>query len=113
MNQTLCRAISVLLLLSLLVGCSPIVEDTPDAISLYATFYPIYALAQMVLQDVPDLTLNCLVQPQDGCLRAYSLSDWDLYLLAYSADGVIMGGCGLESFEDTLTALGQSEFSVA
>lgn len=113
MKQTLSRAIGVLLLVSLLTGCSPIVDDTVETISLYATFYPVYALAQMIVEDVPDLTLNCLVQPQDGCLRSYSLSDWDIYLLAYSADGVIMGGCGLESFEDTLALFGASEFSVA
>lgn len=110
MKQTFLRFVAVLLLVVLLLtGCSRIVEeDSAEAITLYATFYPIYALTQMIVDEVPDLTLNCLVQPQDGCLRSYSLSDWDIYLLAYSADGVIMGGNGLEAFEDTLTSMGES-----
>lgn len=110
MKQTFLHFIAVLLLAALLLtSCSRIVEeDSTEAITLYATFYPIYALTQMIVEGVPDLTLNCLVQPQDGCLRNYSLSDWDIYLLAYSADGVIMGGNGLEAFEDTLTSMGES-----
>ena len=47
------------------------------------------------------------MQPQDGCLRDYALSDWDLYLLS-GADMVIAGGRGLESFESTLQSLGAS-----
>ena len=89
-----------------LVGCRPLVEDAPKALSLYATFYPIYALTDAVARDVPDMELHCLVQPQDGCLRSYQLSDWDLYLLAAGADAVVMGGRGLESFESALFAWG-------
>lgn len=110
MKRTFLRFFAVLLAVMLmLTGCSRIVEeDSTEAMTLYATFYPIYALTQMIVEDIPDLKLNCLVQPQDGCLRSYSLSDWDLYLLAYSADGVVMGGGGLEAFEDVLTYLGES-----
>lgn len=84
----------------LLCGCSPIVEESPETVNIYASFYPIYALTEMIVKDIPDLELHCLVQPQDGCLRSYSLSDWDLYLLGYSADALIMGGSGLESFSN-------------
>lgn len=95
-----------LALILLLTGCSPMVEEeNSESLSVYATFYPIYALAEMVIGGVPDVELHCLVQPQDGCLRSYSMSDWDLSLLAASADVVIAGGRGLESFEGTLEAL--------
>jgi ABC-type Zn uptake system ZnuABC Zn-binding protein ZnuA len=47
------------------------------------------------------------VQPQDGCLRAYQLSDWDAALLIRGADAVISGGRGLESFESTLFSWGE------
>lgn len=77
-----------------------------DSLSVYATFFPIYALAELILQDVPNVELHCLVQPQDGCLREYQLSDWDAAILA-SADIVIAGGNGLESFEDALYAFGE------
>ena len=87
----------------LLCGCSPIVTEPPETLSVYTSFYPIYALADMVSHDVPDLDLHCLVQPQDGCLRSYSLSDWDLYLLGYSADALLIGGKGLESFEASVS----------
>ena len=99
--------LALLLLLALVLsGCRPLVADAPETLSVYATFYPICALTEAVARDVPDLTLNCLVQPQDGCLRSYELSDWDLSLLA-SADAVIAGGRGLESFESTLFGLGE------
>lgn len=85
-------------------------EASPDgdALSIYATFYPLYALAALITDDVPDLQLNCLAQPMDGSFRTYNLSDWDLALLMQSADAVISGGRGLEGFESTLYALGEN-----
>lgn len=99
------RIAAILLMLALalyLSGCRPLVDDAPKAISVYATFYPIYVLTEAVMREVPDSEVHCLVQPQDGCLRNYQLSDWDLYLLAAGADAVVMGGRGLESFESVL-----------
>lgn len=91
-------------------SCTQTAEIIPKAeetavLNVYATFYPLYAITSMLIEDT-DVQLNCLVQPQDGCLRDYSLSDWDLALLTGSADIVIAGGCGLESFENILYALG-------
>lgn len=109
------RALAWLLCLALLLaglsGCergepAPVEEEKTE-LSIYATFYPIYAIASMIAQNVPNLKLNCLVQPQDGCLRDYQLSDWDLALLLGSADAVLAGGRGLESFESLLYALGE------
>lgn len=89
-----------------LSGCAPLVEDD-ESIAIYATFYPIYALTEALTRSVPDVELHCLVQSQDGCLRNYVLSDWDLALLKASADAVVMGGRGLEDFESTLFGLGE------
>ena len=72
--------------------------------SVAATFYPLYAIALNLVKDVPDLSLSCLIQPQDGCLRSYSLSEWD-YLILASQDAVICGGRGLESFSGALSAM--------
>ena len=83
------------------------VSASDESPSVYATVYPIYALADAVLRDIPNVQLRCLVQPQDGCLRSYALSDWDLALIR-SANAVIAGGRGLESFESTLFGLGES-----
>ena len=92
----------------LLAGCKPVVEQLEEETHIYASFYPIYALSSLVLDGVSGVRLTCLVQPQDGCLRSYEISDWDLHLIAYDADAVIIGGRGLESFEDMLFSLGDS-----
>lgn len=109
------KAISAIcaIILLLLTGCSPIVENVPPTTEVYATFYPIYALTQLIADGAENTEIHCLVQPQDECLRSYSLSDWDLYMLAYSADGVISSGNGLESFEEKLREMGETVFPVA
>lgn len=95
-----------------LVGCAPKqnnneTNDESNVFCVYTSFYPIYALADMVIGDAENVQLNCLVQPQDGCLRSYQLSDWDLALLMRAADAVLIGGSGLESFESLLYTLGK------
>ena len=95
-----------LVIAGVLTGCHPLFDASNKVISVYASFYPIYALTEAVLRDVPNTELHQLTQPQDGCLRSYQLSDWDMYLLSAGADAVIMGGRGLESFESALFAWG-------
>lgn len=106
MRRYIALAALALFVVALLTSCHPIIDSEADPISIYASFYPIYALTEAVMRDVPDASLHLLVQPQDGCLRSYQLSDWDLYLLAAGADAVVMGGRGLESFESALFAWG-------
>lgn len=93
----------------MLSACAPLVEsaETQRTWQIYATFYPIYALTSLVTEDIEALETHCLVQPQDGCLRDYALSEWDLYMLL-QADVVVSGGRGLESFESTLQSLGDN-----
>lgn len=108
------RWLALLLCAVLLTGCqrNTTATESTDAADddmhqvIYATFYPIYALSELILQDVPDMELRQLVQPQDGCLRDYAISDWDLYQVAFGADAVIAGGRGLESFSSALESLG-------
>lgn len=107
MRRAVKLALILLVLMSALTGCKPLVQEEAGPISIYATFYPIYALTDAVMQGVPDAALHCLVQPQDGCLRAYQLSDWDAALLVRGADAVIAGGRGLETFESTLFGWGE------
>lgn len=103
------RLASLLLVVALLLaGCTPIAPKVEADRQVYASFYPIYALSGLVLGNVPGIRLSCLVQPQDECLRSYEISDWDLYMLAYGADAVIIGGRGLEEFESMLYSLGTS-----
>lgn len=107
--------IALCLMLAALSGCTQTAQPTQaqPLLRVYATFYPLYACAEMITAGAPELTLSCLVQPQDGCLRDYQLSDWDYALLQRSADLVIAGGRGLESFENTLYAMGDAGPAVA
>lgn len=105
----LCLVIALILaVLATITGCKRLVEPENKSISIYATFWPIYALTDAAMVDVPDARLKLLAQPQDGCLRDYSLSDWDAALLASDADAVIMGGRGLEQFESQLFGWGET-----
>ena len=101
-------AVLIFALAASLTGCRRLVEPKNESISVYTTFWPVYALTDAVMADVPDATLHQLIQPQDGCLRNYRLSDWDAALLSRSADAVILGGRGLESFESLLFGWGES-----
>ena len=100
-KRLLAFAIATMLLCSLF-ACGSIVSDVPKKLTLYVTFYPIYALTSMIAEDIQDVEVKCLVQPQDLCLRSYELSDWDMYMINYGADCIIAGGEGLESFETLL-----------
>lgn len=89
----------------LLSGCQVMPDDEADEpIYVMTSFYPIYALAVNVVKDVPDLTLGYLVQPQDGCPRSYSLSNWDAAVIAQQ-DAFIIAGSGFESFETALNSV--------
>jgi len=104
-GKRLTAALIVLTML-FLTGCRPLMEgeDALETKYVSATFYPLYSLAVNIVKDVPALSLSCLTQPQDGCIRSYSLSDWD-YSTLIAQDALIFGGRGLESFEGTLTQM--------
>ncbi|MDL2206110.1 metal ABC transporter substrate-binding protein [Eubacteriales bacterium OttesenSCG-928-N13] len=110
MSKTLRLCVLLLALCMALVGCAqqPIEEqgEQIEQRTIYTSFFPLYTLAQGILDGVPGMQLKCLVQPQDGCLRLYDLSDWDLTRILAS-DAIIIGGRGLESFETTLISLGE------
>jgi ABC-type Zn uptake system ZnuABC Zn-binding protein ZnuA len=94
-----------------LSGCHEMVpqQAVPEQ-TIYASFAPVYALAAPIVEDVPGISLRCLVQPQDGCLRNYELSDWDEALLG-NADAAILAGRGLESFESRFSGGGLAVIS--
>lgn len=107
--------LAVLLLIIVLIcsACAPIVEERTETTTVYTTFYPIYALTNAIVDGAENIEVRCLVQPQDGCLRSYALSDWDIYMLAYSADALIAAGNGLEGFSQQLEVMGESSLPVA
>jgi ABC-type Zn uptake system ZnuABC Zn-binding protein ZnuA len=102
MRKTILLIAAVLIALPL-SGCQKLVSDEANpARTLCASFPPVYALSAPILTGIPGITLKCLVQPQDGCLRNYELSDWDEAILN-SADAAILSGRGLESFESDIS----------
>lgn len=100
------RYLSLVLLLALLLaGCAdspdrgtgPAETPQPGPLTIYASVYPVYAIARFVTRDVENVVVHCLTQPLASCPRSYTLSDWDAALLA-GADLTILGGRGLEGF---------------
>ena len=88
-----------LLLCAAFAFLCPLRLEKPDEYTVYATCFPVYAVCDMVLKDIPGLKLEMLLQPQADDLSAYSLSDWDIALLD-SADVAVFAGSGLESFSE-------------
>ena len=62
---------------------------------IYAANYPCYAISRLITEDVPDMHLNMLMQPQLSGYASYELSDWDQALLS-GADVAVFMGNGFE-----------------
>ena len=89
------KLISLLLVFLLLplAGCGAMAED----VSVMATFYPVYILAENVLQGVEGVTLSSMTPPSTGCLHDYQLLTSDMRSLA-KAQALLINGAGMESF---------------
>ena len=87
-------ALCIALLLALpLTGCGAAEEN----ISVMATFYPVYVLAENVLSGVEGVTLSSMTPPTTGCLHDYQLLTSDMKALA-KAQALLVNGAGMESF---------------
>ena len=87
---------SLALLLALLMvslsGCAA-AED----MTIMATFYPVYVLAENVLDGVEGVTLSSMTPPGTGCLHDYQLLTSDMRALA-KASALLINGAGMEAF---------------
>ena len=113
MKKKICVFLIAILPALILSGCAPVIneDDIPENFSIYASFLPVYMLSDMIIDDVPGMNLHLLIQPQDGCMRNYALSDWDQYVLM-NADAAVLIGNGFESFEDVVMRMGENGPSV-
>ena len=68
-----------------------------DKLTVVTSFYPVYLLAQEIVQGAEGIRLENMAQPQTGCLHDYELSISDMKLLE-TADIFIINGGGMESF---------------
>ncbi|MBR6186243.1 MAG: zinc ABC transporter substrate-binding protein [Clostridia bacterium] len=94
------KGIALLLLCALLglTGCAAAEEE----VSVVATFYPVYILAENVLKDVPGVTLSSMTPPSTGCLHDYQLLTSDMRALG-KAKALLINGAGMESFLPDVT----------
>ncbi len=92
MKRIIAFCLSLLLLLPL-AGCGAAAED----VSVMATFYPVYILAENVLDGVEGVRLSSMTPPATGCLHDYQLLTSDMKALA-KAQALLVNGAGMESF---------------
>ena len=88
-----CLALLLVLLLVSLSGCGAVAED----VSVMATFYPVYILAENVLEGVEGVSLSSMTPPSTGCLHDYQLLTSDMRALA-KAQALLINGAGMEAF---------------
>lgn len=74
-------------------------ESGNDKIEVVTSFYPVYVIANNLLDGIEDVNLSCLSEPKTGCLHDFQLTPEDMKLLD-KADIFIINGSGAESFID-------------
>ena len=110
------RIISALLCAALLLSCAACASgsrtnDSSDesgdttVLTVAATTYPVYTLAQLVVGDLPDVRLELVIDQQTSCLHDYTLTVQNMRTLE-EADVILISGAGLEDFlDDALSSL--------
>lgn len=104
------RICALALILALLTGCGPVSADEEDNdLHILCTTYPVYLLTTSVIQDIPGIKVELLVNQQTSCLHDYTLTVKDMRAID-RADIIVMNGAGLEEF--MTDALAQSNAQV-
>ena len=95
-NKLPAGLLSGVLLLSL-TACGAPTENKEDdgTLTIAATTYPVYLLADMVIGDLDGLELKLVVDQQISCLHDYTLSVQDMRILE-QADVSLINGAGFE-----------------
>ena len=90
MKKALCLLLAILFL--------PLLPVAAEAeITVVASFYPIYVLAQNVLDGVEGVKLSSMTAPTTGCLHDYQLLTSDMRALS-KATALLVNGAGMEGF---------------
>lgn len=74
-----------------------------EELVIVTSFYPMQIAAMNVAGDCEGVRVECLSEPQTGCLHDYQLTPQDMILLS-GADVFIVNGGGIESFLDEAAA---------
>ena len=83
-------------LICLVAGGSKQLNKERDFL-LVTSFYPMYVLAENLIEGVEGVTVSNLTENQTGCLHDYQLTSRDMKLLA-QADAFLINGAGMELF---------------
>lgn len=89
------KILAMLLLFSLLplAGCAA----QEERVTVMTTFYPLYILAQNVLEGIEGVDVQSMTPPATGCLHDYQLLPRDMRALSF-ARMLIINGAGMETF---------------
>lgn len=97
MKKIFALLLSLTLALSALTACGKQETAARSGLVVACTTYPVYLMTQAVTQDVPDVTVELVVNQQLSCLHNYTLTMADMKTIE-QADLLIINGAGLESF---------------
>lgn len=105
MNKKFKFIVTAVLITILFTACSGRQSAVnSNEITVVASFYPIYIIAENVIGDTEGIDLENMAPPQTGCLHDYQLSTGDMKKLS-QADIFIINGGGMESFIDKALSL--------
>lgn len=108
MLKKLCPLVLALLLVLSACGGQESADAPADdtGLSVVATTYPVYLLADAVIGEEAGVNLALMIDQSISCLHDYTLSVENMRLLD-GADAVLLSGAGLEDFlDDALAAAG-------
>ena len=72
------------------------------ALTVAASFYPMYIFSLNVAKDVPNVKVISMTKPMTGCLHDYSVTTDDMKTLD-GAQVFVTNGAGMESFMEKVT----------
>ncbi|MCR5373912.1 MAG: metal ABC transporter substrate-binding protein, partial [Lachnospiraceae bacterium] len=93
----------LIIIITVVIGVVSNKKDKPEneSIEVVASFYPVYVIANNLLDGIDDVNLKSLSEPKTGCLHDFQLTPEDMKLLE-KADIFIINGSGAESFMDKI-----------
>lgn len=92
-------SVMLVLLLAMIAGCGNAATETQGD-SVLATTYPMYYLADRLLEGVEDVNVEVLVQEPVSCVHDYTLTTTQMIRIE-QADLIIMNGSGFEHFMES------------
>ena len=95
------KTIAAMLICLTLLALSAFAAQAEE-VTVMATFYPVYVLAENVLSGVEGVSLSSMTPPGTGCLHDYQLLTSDMRSLS-KAKALLINGAGMESFLPDVT----------